>query len=173
MYLVIMDIAEQNISFRLFNNKIYSMVVCFWHLSQPRGKKKPTPTMMTTSVEYRSVFDLCPNDKALIGLREVNSLLQTGFMQAANPGKGVLTVKTISSKCCLKSILVFFFPHIELDSKSQEDDRQLEPSMVIEVSDKMVCSACRCPFNNREEQVTTTSDTKSEGYHLSEIFTVV
>lgn len=34
-----------------------------------------------------------------------------------------------------------------------EDDRQRESSLVREVSDKMVCSACRCTFNNREEQV--------------------
>lgn len=82
-------------------------------------------------------------------------------------------MKTLSFKRRLKSILMFCFFHIELDSKSQEDDRQWEPSLVIEVSDKMVCSACRCPFNNREEQVTTTSDTKSEGCRLSEIFTVI
>lgn len=37
--------------------------------------------------------------------------------------------------------------------KCQEDDRQRECSVAREVSDKMVCSACRCPFNNREEQV--------------------
>ncbi|KAI3355769.1 hypothetical protein L3Q82_004341 [Scortum barcoo] len=41
----------------------------------------------------------------------------------------------------------------ELEDKSPEDDRQRESSLVREVSDKMVCSACRCSFNNREEQM--------------------
>lgn len=41
---------------------------------------------MTTSAEYRSIFDLCPNDEAFIGLREVNPVLQTACKQPANPG---------------------------------------------------------------------------------------
>lgn len=36
---------------------------------------------MTTCAEYRSIFDLCPNDEALTGLREVNPVLK----QAVNP----------------------------------------------------------------------------------------
>lgn len=42
-----------------------------------------------------------------------------------------------------------------LDDKSPEEDkeREREPSLVKEVSEKMFCSACRCPFSNREEQV--------------------
>ncbi|XP_044073875.1 ankyrin repeat and zinc finger domain-containing protein 1 [Siniperca chuatsi] len=82
---------------------------------------------MTTCAGYRSVFDLCPNDEALIGLREVNQVLkQAGNTHPASDA---------------------------LEDKSPEDDRQRESSLVREVSEKMVCSACRCPFNNREEQM--------------------
>lgn len=42
---------------------------------------------MATSAEHRSIFDLCPNDEALIGLREVNLILLTGCDQATNAGK--------------------------------------------------------------------------------------
>ncbi|XP_070770260.1 tRNA endonuclease ANKZF1 [Enoplosus armatus] len=83
-------------------------------------------TMMTCA-GYRSIFDLSPNDEALVGLREVSRVL----MQAGN-------THTASD---------------ELEDKSQEDDSQWESSLVREVSEKMVCSACRCPFNNREEQM--------------------
>lgn len=81
---------------------------------------------MTTCADHRSIFDLCPNDDAFIGLREVKPVLE----QAANSDPA---------------------PD-ELEEKSPEDDKQRESSLVREVSDKMVCSACRCPFNNREEQ---------------------
>ena len=37
---------------------------------------------MTTGAEYLSIFTLCPNDEALTGLREVNSVLK----QAGNTG---------------------------------------------------------------------------------------
>lgn len=68
---------------------------------------------------------------------------------------------------------VFEYPcisfHIESEDKSPEDDSQRESSLVREVSGKMVCSACRCTFSNREEQVTTelqTSDVlKTALYH--------
>lgn len=32
-------------------------------------------------------------------------------------------------------------------------ERQWDSSLVREVSDKMVCLACRCTFTNREDQV--------------------
>lgn len=80
---------------------------------------------MTTCAGHRSVFDLCPNDEALIGLREVKP------KQAGTPHQA----------------------SDELNDKSPEDDRQQESSLVREVSEKMVCSACRCPFNTREEQM--------------------
>nr|XP_020515186.1 ankyrin repeat and zinc finger domain-containing protein 1 [Labrus bergylta]XP_020515187.1 ankyrin repeat and zinc finger domain-containing protein 1 [Labrus bergylta] len=82
---------------------------------------------MTTSPEYRTVFDLCLNEDALLGLRDVNSVL----MQTLNTEPAVHEVK----------------------AKSIEDDRQRESSLVREVPDKMVCSTCRCPFNKREEQM--------------------
>lgn len=48
------------------------------------------------------------------------------------------------------------FLHTGVEIRSAEDDtREGESSLVREVSEKMVCSACRCPFTNREEQVTT------------------
>ncbi|XP_034549721.1 ankyrin repeat and zinc finger domain-containing protein 1 [Notolabrus celidotus] len=82
---------------------------------------------MTTSAEHRSVFELCLNEEALLGLREVNPVLK----QTPNTDPAL----------------------DELEDKSLEDDRQRESSLVREVSDKMICSACRCPFNNREEQM--------------------
>ncbi|XP_058476129.1 tRNA endonuclease ANKZF1 isoform X2 [Solea solea] len=86
---------------------------------------------MTTCVDQRSVFDLCPNDEALLGLREVRSFLK----QSANTEPGPPD------------------PHTVLEDKHVEYDRQRECNLAKEVSDKMVCSACRCPFINREEQM--------------------
>jgi hypothetical protein len=34
-----------------------------------------------------------------------------------------------------------------------QDDKQPESSLGRDVSDRMVCSACQCPFDTREEQV--------------------
>ncbi|XP_028446941.1 ankyrin repeat and zinc finger domain-containing protein 1 isoform X2 [Perca flavescens] len=82
---------------------------------------------MTTGTDYRSIFNLCPNDEALIGLRKVNPVLK----QAVN-------TDPVAD---------------ELEDKSPEDDRQRQSSLVREVSDKMVCSACKCLFIAREEQI--------------------
>ncbi|XP_056285572.1 ankyrin repeat and zinc finger domain-containing protein 1 isoform X2 [Pseudoliparis swirei] len=82
---------------------------------------------MTTGVDYRSIFHLCPDDEALHGLRGVNSV--QGPAVNTDPASDVL------------------------EDKSPEDDRQRESSLVREVSDKMVCSACRCAFVSREEQM--------------------
>ncbi|XP_041663163.1 ankyrin repeat and zinc finger domain-containing protein 1 isoform X2 [Cheilinus undulatus] len=82
---------------------------------------------MTSGAEYLSVFDLSLNEEALSGLREVNPIL-----------KQTLNTDPASD---------------DPEDKSPEDGRQREPSLVREVSDKMVCSACRCPFNSREEQM--------------------
>ncbi|XP_041806642.1 ankyrin repeat and zinc finger domain-containing protein 1 isoform X2 [Chelmon rostratus] len=82
---------------------------------------------MTTCVDHCSIFDLCSNGDAFIGLREVKPTLK----QAANTDPA----------------------SDEVEDKSPEDDEQRESSLVREVSDKMVCSACRCSFNNREEQM--------------------
>ncbi|XP_029386413.1 ankyrin repeat and zinc finger domain-containing protein 1 isoform X2 [Echeneis naucrates] len=73
------------------------------------------------------IFDLCPNDETLIGLREVNPVLK----QPAGPE-----------------------PETHgLEIKSLEDDKSQECTLAREVSDKMVCSACRCSFIHREEQM--------------------
>ncbi|XP_029314961.1 ankyrin repeat and zinc finger domain-containing protein 1 isoform X2 [Cottoperca gobio] len=82
---------------------------------------------MTTGADYRSIFNLCPNDEALNGLREVNPILK----------QPVNTVPATDKS----------------EDKSPEDDRQRESSLVREVSDKMVCSACKCLFVSREEQM--------------------
>ncbi|XP_034742434.1 ankyrin repeat and zinc finger domain-containing protein 1 isoform X2 [Etheostoma cragini] len=81
----------------------------------------------TTGNDYRSIFHLCPNDEALVGLRKVNPVL-----------KQAVTTAPVAD---------------ELENKSPEDDRQRESSLVREVSDKMVCSACKCLFTAREEQI--------------------
>ncbi|XP_029937040.1 ankyrin repeat and zinc finger domain-containing protein 1 isoform X1 [Myripristis murdjan] len=82
---------------------------------------------MTSCAEHRSVFDFCAHDEAVHGLREV-----TTVQQQSGP-----TTSTSEGGEELRS----------------EDGRQRESSLVREVPDKMVCSACRCPFNNREEQM--------------------
>ncbi|XP_049450342.1 ankyrin repeat and zinc finger domain-containing protein 1 isoform X2 [Epinephelus fuscoguttatus] len=82
---------------------------------------------MTTGADCRSVFHLTPNDEALTGLREVNSVLKHAVNTDPAPE--------------------------ELEDKSPEDERQRESSLVREVSDKMVCSACKCPFISREDQM--------------------
>ncbi|XP_069554718.1 tRNA endonuclease ANKZF1 isoform X1 [Brachyistius frenatus] len=77
------------------------------------------------AAERRCVFDWCSNEDAS-GWKEVNSVLK----EAANtePNKD------------------------RLEDKSPEEDGQGELNAVREVSDKMVCSACRSAFINREEQ---------------------
>ncbi|XP_056245849.1 ankyrin repeat and zinc finger domain-containing protein 1 [Seriola aureovittata] len=82
---------------------------------------------MTTCGGSRSIFDLSHNDEALVGLREVSPVLK-------------LPVSTEPA------------PH-GLKDECPEDDKPWECSLAKEVSDKMVCSACRCPFINREEQM--------------------
>ncbi|XP_034430360.1 ankyrin repeat and zinc finger domain-containing protein 1 isoform X1 [Hippoglossus hippoglossus] len=86
--------------------------------------------IMTTNADHRSIFDLCPDDEALLGLREVNSVLKQPVI--TEPASHNL--------------------HTGPADKCPEDDRQRESSLTREVSDKMVCSACRCPFIHREEQ---------------------
>ncbi|KAF7665206.1 hypothetical protein LDENG_00148850 [Lucifuga dentata] len=78
-----------------------------------------------TCTDFRSVFDLCPHDEALIGLREVTSVHDQSVCTASDGGEDLCP----------------------------EDDKQWENSLVREVSDKMICSACRCTFINREEQM--------------------
>lgn len=80
---------------------------------------------MSTSTVHRSVFDLCPDDEALDGIKVIDSILkQTGQPES--------TIK---------------------ENKSIDDDRQQDGSLVQDVSDKMFCSACRCSFTNREDQM--------------------
>ncbi|XP_068602379.1 tRNA endonuclease ANKZF1 [Brachionichthys hirsutus] len=73
---------------------------------------------MPAHADSRSIFDLCPDDDAFIGLREVSQVANTE----------------------------------ELDYKPLEDDGQQEDGLVQDVSNKMLCSACRCSFSSREEQ---------------------
>ncbi|XP_019945650.2 tRNA endonuclease ANKZF1 isoform X2 [Paralichthys olivaceus] len=85
--------------------------------------------IMTTNADHRSLFDLCPDDEALLGLREVNRVLkQPAITEPASHNTG------LADKC-------------------PEDDSGRESSLTQDVSDKMVCTACRCPFIHREEQM--------------------
>lgn len=136
---------------------MYSMFLCFWRLSGPRGEEKQrqqrwrllpstapfsTGAQMTTlSLAWGKWTPSCK--QAACRLRTQVWMNCTRFYSEDH------VVQMQFEKC---PCILF---HIELDNKSQEDDRQREPSLVSEVSDKMVCSACRCPFNNREDQVTT------------------
>uniref|UniRef100_A0A8C7XHF6 tRNA endonuclease ANKZF1 n=1 Tax=Oryzias sinensis TaxID=183150 RepID=A0A8C7XHF6_9TELE len=81
---------------------------------------------MTTASHSRSIFDLFPNEEAF-ELKEVNSVL---LKEDGNP--------TPAPDC--------------LQDNSREDDRRTENNLPREVSDKMLCSACKCPFNTKEEQ---------------------
>ena len=111
---------------------------------------------MTACAEYRSIFDLCPDDEALTGLREVNPVLRQAAVTDPAPEGLYEAVVPVVKKVPFKFLYVWkpcMSFHTELEDKSPEDDRQRESSLAREVSDKMVCSACRCSFNNREEQV--------------------
>uniref|UniRef100_A0A3P9GZQ1 tRNA endonuclease ANKZF1 n=1 Tax=Oryzias latipes TaxID=8090 RepID=A0A3P9GZQ1_ORYLA len=81
---------------------------------------------MTTASHSRSIFDLFSNEEAF-ELKEVNSAL---LKEDGNP--------TPAPDC--------------LQDNSREDDRRTENNLPREVSDKMLCSACKCPFNTKEEQ---------------------
>uniref|UniRef100_A0A3P9LLG1 tRNA endonuclease ANKZF1 n=1 Tax=Oryzias latipes TaxID=8090 RepID=A0A3P9LLG1_ORYLA len=81
---------------------------------------------MTTASHSRSIFDLFSNEEAF-ELKEVNSVL---LKEDGNP--------TPAPDC--------------LQDNSREDDRRTENNLPREVSDKMLCSACKCPFNTKEEQ---------------------
>ncbi|XP_017280050.1 ankyrin repeat and zinc finger domain-containing protein 1 isoform X2 [Kryptolebias marmoratus] len=80
---------------------------------------------MSTCADFRTVFDLFSKEEAF-ELREVNPDLK----EALNSDP--------ASDC--------------VEDKSPDDERRTEAHLLREVSDKMVCSACKCPFNNREEQ---------------------
>ncbi|XP_026151750.1 ankyrin repeat and zinc finger domain-containing protein 1 isoform X2 [Mastacembelus armatus] len=87
---------------------------------------------MTTCADYCSIFDLGPNDEALMGLREIKPVLK----------EAVITDPSSHA----------FHTGLE-DQCPVERDPQQECSLVKEVSDKMLCSACKCPFIHREEQM--------------------
>nr|XP_057937720.1 tRNA endonuclease ANKZF1 isoform X2 [Doryrhamphus excisus] len=83
------------------------------------------PAALTTACpEHYSLFDLCSQNEALTGVREVKSLVK----QNANDEP---TSEKLGDK--------------ESGVASERNVR--------EVSDKMVCLACRCSFINREEQM--------------------
>lgn len=63
---------------------------------------------MTTCAENRSIFDLCPNDEALTGLREVDPVLK----QAVNtpPGSDGMCEAVVSAIKTLPLMLCVFEP---------------------------------------------------------------
>ncbi|XP_061579636.1 tRNA endonuclease ANKZF1 isoform X2 [Cololabis saira] len=79
---------------------------------------------MTSCADCRSMFDLC-SEEEVFELKEVNPILK----ETPNPA-----------------------PAASVEDKNPEDAGKEEGTLIKEVSDKMVCSACRCPFINREEQ---------------------
>ncbi|XP_054644360.1 ankyrin repeat and zinc finger domain-containing protein 1 [Dunckerocampus dactyliophorus] len=80
--------------------------------------------LVTACPEHCSIFDLCSQQEALTGLREVKSFVK----QNAN-------IEPAAEK---------------LDDKEAGVARERN---VREVSEKMVCLACRCSFVSREEQM--------------------
>lgn len=118
---------------------------------------------MTTSVEYRSVFELGPNDEILVELVSANSALQTPCNQATVPAGlcvcfcfGFFVIlymfwngdHLVIHICLTCPNITFTTALVDLNQ-----ERQWDSSLVREVSDKMVCLACRCTFTNREDQV--------------------
>ncbi|XP_016328299.1 ankyrin repeat and zinc finger domain-containing protein 1 isoform X3 [Sinocyclocheilus anshuiensis] len=75
------------------------------------------------SAEQRCVFSLCADETVTAGLREVSGLL-------GHPEPPLLSANT-----------------------SSEDVGSMKTASAVEVSDKMFCSACRCHFESREEQM--------------------
>ncbi|XP_033863063.3 tRNA endonuclease ANKZF1 [Acipenser ruthenus] len=81
---------------------------------------------MSLVPDCRSVFD-CPQDPGLLdGLQEVNSVQSL-----------TLPAQTHS-------------PH---EDEGPEVDSSKRDALTAEVSERMFCSACQCPFDNREEQI--------------------
>ncbi|XP_031661983.1 ankyrin repeat and zinc finger domain-containing protein 1 isoform X2 [Oncorhynchus kisutch] len=87
---------------------------------------------MTAGPEHRSVFEYCLQDSALQEVREVTSVHEPPVHTKNPPHSHGVTV-------CPKEDL--------------QDDKQPESSLGRDVSDRMVCSACQCPFDTREEQM--------------------
>uniref|UniRef100_A0A672T7Y4 Ankyrin repeat and zinc finger peptidyl tRNA hydrolase 1 n=1 Tax=Sinocyclocheilus grahami TaxID=75366 RepID=A0A672T7Y4_SINGR len=75
------------------------------------------------SPEQRCVFSLCADETVTAGLREVSGLL-------GHPEPPQRSANT-----------------------SSEDVGSMKTASAVEVSDKMFCSACRCHFESREEQM--------------------
>ncbi|KTF94704.1 hypothetical protein cypCar_00002081 [Cyprinus carpio] len=76
-----------------------------------------------SSPEQRCVFSLCADESVIAGLREVSGLL--GHPEPPQPSA----------------------------TASGEDVGSSTTASAGEVSDRMFCSACRCPFESREEQM--------------------
>ncbi|KAJ8352318.1 hypothetical protein SKAU_G00237940 [Synaphobranchus kaupii] len=87
--------------------------------------------IMTTVPEYCSLFD-CLQDQALLeGIREI--------LPVQEP--------PLTNTSCSEEDVVHF-----LREKSHLDEKKAESVPVGEISDRMFCSACQCPFDSREEQ---------------------
>ncbi|KAM4608569.1 tRNA endonuclease ANKZF1 [Polymixia lowei] len=78
---------------------------------------------MTTWKDHRSIFDCCLQDEAVTEVTAIRD--HSVHITSSSDGAVVLCA---------------------------EDDRRREGSLAREVPERMVCSTCRCPFNNREEQ---------------------
>ncbi|XP_056144965.1 ankyrin repeat and zinc finger domain-containing protein 1 isoform X2 [Lampris incognitus] len=84
--------------------------------------------MVSTCTEYCSVFDCCLQGETVCGLREVTADREQSVNNEPASDGG-------------------------LESGAEDDDGQRNGSLVRDVPDRMVCSACRCCFNSREEQM--------------------
>eukprot|EP00063_Salmo_salar_P046413 XP_014021248.1 PREDICTED: ankyrin repeat and zinc finger domain-containing protein 1 isoform X2 [Salmo salar] len=86
---------------------------------------------MTAGPEYRSVFEYCFQDSALQEVREVTSVHEPP-VHTKNPSHshGVVVCP-----------------------RDDDEQPERESSLGRDVSDRMVCSACHCPFHTREEQM--------------------
>lgn len=118
------------------------------------GQNKDTTMAASDAHRRMIVFDMCTNE-VFSGLREVNLSLFKDYKLPDHPGwcddfSVAFTLISRQFELCHS-----LSSRTDANVKSPEEDREgkREPSLMREVSDKMFCSTCKCPFSNREEQV--------------------
>ncbi|CAL9690305.1 unnamed protein product [Knipowitschia caucasica] len=80
---------------------------------------------MSSCASRQSIFDLCPNDETLKGIKELDPIFKH----------------------------IFDHESTQDEIKSLEDDKEQYGHLVRDVPEKMTCLACRCSFTNREDQM--------------------
>lgn len=90
--------------------------------------------MSAGASEYRSIFDYCQEDGEVDGLRDITNVKQEPLVSRT-------------------SVATSHIPGVALCLENSVGDSQREGSLSREVADTMICLACQCPFDSREEQM--------------------